>query len=395
MSQARPIPALVLLANARLPSERAQSLQVLQAACSFARAGAACTLLHARRRQVAELPPGTDLFEHYGVPPGARADVRAVPCIDWIDSVPRALQYLPARAQELSFSRNAARAVRREHAAATVLSREIEAARALLSAGHGRVFLELHRLPGGRTRTAWLREILPGLRGLVAISGGVREDLLALGLAPERVVVEHDAFEPARFAGAPSRDRARAELGVPADGPLVVYTGGLLAWKGVEVLVEAARRLPRVTFVIAGGMRADVERLGDLARGAANVRLDGFQPPGRVPVYLAAADVLAVPNRSEPAISARYTSPLKVFEAMAMGVAVVASDLPSMRDLLTHGEDAWLVAPDRAEALAEGLQRVLGDAELRRGLAQRLHARTGRHTWDARAARLLAWMGSR
>ncbi len=387
--------ALVLVSNARLPSHRAQSLQVVQAACAFARAGVATTLAHALRRRTPPVAGGGALFAYYGVPPGPRADLRAIPCSDWIDTVPRALQFLPARLQELTFSRHAARFVLRERREATVLSREIEAARALLRAGHERVFLELHRVPGGRARRAWLREVARCGHGILAISEGVRDDLSELGIDPGAVAVEHDAFEPARFQGVPGRAQARAQLGIAPDVALVAYTGGLLEWKGVDVLVDAARSVPEASFVIAGGMEADVERVRRHAQGLSNVRLDGFQAPGRVPLYLSAADVLAIPNRSAPAISARYTSPLKVFEAGAIGAAVVASDLPALRALLSHGQDAWLVPADEAQALAQGLRKLLSDGALRSRLGSALKARVREHTFDARAARILAWMASR
>ncbi len=385
----------MLLSNARLPSERAQSLQVVQAACAFARAGVSTTLLHARRRRTPALPAGQDVFSHYGAPSGPRAELVALPCSDWIDAVPRALQFLPARVQELTFSRNAARFVLRERRQAAVLSREIEAARMLLRGGHRCVFLELHRVPGGRARRAWLSEVARSARGILAISEGVRSDLVDLGLDPACMLVEHDAFERARFLGVPERAAARAELGIAPDAALVAYTGGLLAWKGVEVLVDAARLVPEATFLIAGGMEADLQRLRAHAAGLSNVRLDGFQAPARVPLYLRAADVLAIPNRSQPAISSRYTSPLKVFEAGALSAAVVASDLPSLRALLTHGENAWLVPPDYPSALALGLRKLLADPGLRARLGAALRERTTEHTFDARAARILDWMASR
>jgi glycosyltransferase involved in cell wall biosynthesis len=122
------------------------------------------------------------------------------------------------------------------------------------------------------------------------------------------------------------------------------------------------------------------------------VRIEGFQPPARVPLYLAAGDLAVVPNRSKPAISARHTSPLKVFEAMAAGVALVASDLPSLREVLVDGENALLVAPDDAAALAKGIERLAGDAGLRARIAARLRAQADDFTWDARAKRVLAWM---
>jgi len=382
-------PKLVLVANARMPSQRAQSLQVAQAAAAFARAGASTRLCYARRRATPALPDGEDLWSYYAVGAGPHPDVQDIGCVDWIDSVPRALQYVPARMQELSFALRATRVVQALPAETLVLTREIEVARSL--AGRPGVFLELHRVPAGRLRQRWLRHAAPNIDGIVAISGGVVEDLERSGVRAKRIIVEHDAYEPTRFSSLPSSDAARAQLELPVGRPLVVYTGGMLEWKGVELLVEAARGMPAAYFVIAGGMDADVARLREQARGLDNVRFDGFQPPSRVPLYLAAGDVGVVPNRSRPAISARYTSPLKVFEAMAAGLPLVVSDLPSLREILNE-EEAVFVAPDDAVALGAGLEAVLRDESRRGALAARLAERAPGHTWDARAERLLTWM---
>ena len=383
---------LVLVANTRIPSQRAQSLQVVQMAAAFERAGAHVALFHAKRRPAIELPPGQDAWRWYGVELAEKPVLEPIPCVDWIDRVPRVLQYVPARLQEQSFGKNAARAVLTSHPVARVLTREVETAHLLAKKKRPNVFLELHRVPGGRLRRRALKASARACAGIVAISNGVKEDLVALGLDAQRIVVEHDGFEPERFAHLPTKAKARAELGLPASVPLVVYTGGLLEWKGVDLLVEAARRLPDAYVVIAGGMDADVKRLRQKVGGLPNVRIDGFQAPERVPLYLAAGDVGVVPNRSKPAISARYTSPLKVFESMAAGLPLVASDLPSLRELLTHERDALLVPADDAGALASALQRLLADPHLQKRLAAAFSARAPDHAWIARARRLLAWM---
>ena len=385
----------MLVANARMPSPRAQSLQVAQAAGAFARAGVATTLLHPQRAKTQPLPPGVDLWDYYGLPPGARPSAEALRCIDWIERVPRALQYVPARLQESSFSKSAALRVLGGHAGATVLSREAECALHLVRKRRERVFLELHRVPGGRLRRRWTLAACKSAAGVIAISGGVRDDLVALGVDALKITVEHDGFETSRFRGLPSRKEARERLKLPQDVPLVVYTGGLLEWKGVDVLVEAARALPDVYFAIAGGMTKDVAQLRTHAGGLANLRIDGFQPPELVPLYLAAGDLGVVPNRAKPAISAKYTSPLKVFEAMAVGLPLVASDLPSLREILTHDTDAWLVKPDDPAALAEGIRALVAEPSLRARLGKALGARAAEHSWDARAARILAWIDAR
>lgn len=388
-----PGPRLDWIANARLPSRRAQSLQVVRMAGALASAGAEVRLLHAERHPTPALPPGKTLFQHYAVSIDPEPEVVAVPCRDYIDRTPTRLQYLPARLQELTFARNAARAV---GSAGTewALTRELETARHLVRAGHQGTFLELHRVPGGRMRQRWLREALDGVRGVVAISGGVAEDLLGLGLDRDRLLVEHDAADLEPFSQGVTQAAARGELGLTEGRPLVVYAGSLLPWKGVEILVDAAGFLPEADFLIAGGSPEEVERLSQRSKGLTNLRLDGHQDPGRVPNYLIAADVFCVPNRSEPAISARYTSPLKIFEAMAAGIPMVVSDLPAMRDILSERE-AEFVAPDSATALAAGLRALIEDPHRRYHMSKRLRIRAPKHSWERRASRILEWMKER
>jgi glycosyltransferase involved in cell wall biosynthesis len=386
---------LCLVANTRMPSQRAQALQVAQMSAAFARRGSATSVLIANRRPSVELAAGVDVFDWYGVPQGPRPELVPVECVDWIERVPRLLQYVPARLQEQSFARNAAAVVRERFRGARIVSREIEVAARLVRAGEPRVYLEVHRVPGGRLRRRALITSADGVQGIVAISGGVRDDLERLGVERSLITVEHDAFEPGRFAHRPSAADARAQLDLPRDVPLVVYTGGLLEWKGVDVLVDAAKALPEIYFVVAGGMEADVQRLRQHAAGLANLRIDGFQPPERVALYLAAGDVGVVPNRAQPEISARYTSPLKVFEAMAAGLPLVASNVPSLREILAPEEEAVFVAPDDASALAQGIEALTSDASRREAMSRRLLARAPLHTWDARAERLLAWMDGR
>jgi glycosyltransferase involved in cell wall biosynthesis len=290
---------------------------------------------------------------------------------------------------------SAAREVMRKHDGALVLSRELETARALVRKRRPGVFLEVHRVPGGKLRRKWLLQAAPRLAGIIAISGGVRGDLIALGVPAGSILVAHDGFEPTRFANLPDKRSARAQLDLDPERPLVVYTGGLLEWKGVELLVESARSLPEVQVVVAGGMAADVARIRRLGAGIDNLRIDGFQAPERVGLYLAAADLGVVPNRSTPAISARYTSPLKVFEAMGVGLPLVASDLPSLREILSHDVDAWLVPADSAAELTRGIRVLLDDPERRARIGKALAARGPEFDWDARTRRMLEWMLNR
>lgn len=390
-----PSPHVVLVANARMPSQRAQSVQLAQAARGFHRAGARVTLLHARRRDTPGGRPSAEVLGELLSSGGGAdcAELVAIPCVDWIDSVPRRLQFVPARAQEWTFGRGAARWIERHAPGALVLARDVEVAHRLRS--RAGVAWEVHRVPGGSLRRRWASEaIAAGVRA-IAISGGVAEDLAHPELGARDVPVEHDAVDEHLVDALPTRDDARRSLGLDPDRQVVLYAGGLLRWKGVDVLVDAARdpALADALVLVVGGMDRDVAALRERAGGAENLRIDGFRPAADIPSYLAAADVGVVPNRRSPRISSHYTSPLKVFEALAAGLPLVVSDLPSLRDVL-DGDTATFVEPEDPAALAAGIAELLGDGGLRERRAAAGRERVRQNTWTARARRILGHLGA-
>ena len=176
--------------------------------------------------------------------------------------------------------------------------------------------------------------------------------------------------------------------------PIVGYAGHLYPWKGVDVLLRALAALPNVRGLIVGGSEAELDLArarqlsADLGLGD-RVTFTGWVRPSEVPRLLRDAAILVVPNRSMPA-SARYTSPLKLFEYLALGKPVVASDLPALREILRDQENALLVPPDRPAALAAALRDVLEDSALAERLSRGAHVEAQKYTWDRRAERLEA-----
>jgi glycosyltransferase involved in cell wall biosynthesis len=112
-----------------------------------------------------------------------------------------------------------------------------------------------------------------------------------------------------------------------------------------------------------------------------------------VPTLLRALDVCVMPFPDTPHYR-HDMSPLKMFEYMAAGRAILATDLPSVREVLVDGESALLVPPGDAPALARGMCRLLADADLRERLGVRARAEAARYSWDARARRLLEGLPS-
>ena len=177
----------------------------------------------------------------------------------------------------------------------------------------------------------------------------------------------------------------------------VVYAGQLYAWKGVDVLLRALALLPDATLTVIGGRGSsdgpdpDLARcraLSDELRIGARVTFTGFVPHAEVRGRLAGAGVAVVPL-PDRLMSRYFTSPLKVFDYMAAGVPMVASDLPALHDVLQDGENALLVPPDDPEALATAIRRLLVNPGLADRLRRTAFDGVGAFTWDARAARIL------
>jgi glycosyltransferase involved in cell wall biosynthesis len=266
---------------------------------------------------------------------------------------------------------------------------------------------EIHDLPQGRMGPRFLRWFMSGkgARRLVMITRALADDLaaqlgprLGASVGPPMGVIAPDAVDLERYQDLPSPQEARRRLcpdypGLAPERFTAGYTGHLYSGRGAELLLEIARRLPHVTFLIVGGEPQDVARTREQARGLENVLLAGFAPNSAVPAYQAACDVLLMPYQRQVAASsggniARYLSPMKLFEYMACERAIVSSDLPVLREVL-HAENAVLLPGDSADAWVSALETLRQDEALRRSLAARARREAQEHTWEARAAAII------
>jgi glycosyltransferase involved in cell wall biosynthesis len=156
--------------------------------------------------------------------------------------------------------------------------------------------------------------------------------------------------------------------------------------------------LPDTHLLLVGGGEEDRARLRNLEAFAAardRIRFQDQVPPDEVPLYLRAADVLVLPNSGRFAISRHYTSPMKLFEYMAAGRPMVASDLPSLREVLNHEENALLVPPEDPKALAQAIIRLLTDPSLKDRLVASAAGNVIRYGWPQRAMGILEFMKTR
>lgn len=253
-------------------------------------------------------------------------------------------------------------------------------------------FYEMHDFPESKFRMfGWF---LRRIRYILVHNRWKLEQLRHLyDASVPKAICEPNAVDLSVFDLPITKEEARRKLGLSAEGKLVVYTGHLYAWKGVDSLLAAGALLPEdYTIAFVGGTSEDIERFRNAAAGKRNIKIVGHRPHNEIPLWQKAADVLVLPNTAKKKIAAYYTSPMKLFEYMASKRPIVASRLPSILELVDDSS-AYLVKPDDAHALAASIT----DALSHRGKAERLalsaYERVREHTWDKRARRILAFAG--
>lgn len=166
----------------------------------------------------------------------------------------------------------------------------------------------------------------------------------------------------------------------------VIYTGAFFGWKGVADLVAAAAELPGFRIRLIGGDAMQVAKLlAEAPPAKAELQFEGRKPHNEIMGALSTSCIAVLPNR--PDTDSRFTSPIKLFEYMGAGCAVVASDLPSIREILADDEAFWF-APGDPQALAGALQLAVENPERTRAMGERLREKAETYTWQARARRL-------
>lgn len=240
---------------------------------------------------------------------------------------------------------------------------------------------------------------------IVVVSRAMRDELIARSVDGHRILVNPNAVDPNRYTPAIDGSAVRRRLGL--DGRTVLgFISTFQPWHGAVVLARAfvallndhpEHRGSVHLLMIGTGAEADHARrvIEDAGFGDA-VTFTGLVAQESGPEHLAACDILVSPHVPNADGSPFFGSPTKLFEYMAMGRGIVASNLDQIGEVLRHGETAWLVPPADVAGLAEGLDRLVRDRALRDalGAAARREA-LAQHTWHAHVLRTLEALDAR
>lgn len=366
---------IVAIAGSAIPSDTANSIQVMKACSALAQLGHDLTLI------VPDFdlrPSNFDQQQHYGI-------ASSFP-IEWLAGKNRRLFTWTSvrRAQKLN---------------PDILYTWFPQSAVFGLLARKPVIFESHLQPTGHFGPLWHRAFarLPGRKRLACITFALKRTLENdhhMWMRARDVVIAPNGVELERFASLPDPEQARASIGL-REAPTVLCAGHLYAGRGADLFLDLAKWTPQASFVWVGGRASDVEEWKRKATGLSNVSFVGFVPNVELPRYLAAADILLMPyarsilGSSGDASSASVASPMKMFEYMAAGRAILTSDLPVIREVLDE-HTAVFCPPEDIHAWRAALTDLLADSRLRAALAKQARREVEQYTWLARAEKILA-----
>jgi glycosyltransferase involved in cell wall biosynthesis len=234
---------------------------------------------------------------------------------------------------------------------------------------------------------------------IVVVSQPLKDELVNRGIEPDKILVNPNGVDSDRYSPKVDGSSIRVKYHV-ADKTVIGFIGTFGHWHGAEVLAEAFGRLLKEypvyrdsvkLLMIGDGMTMPLvkEELEKYTVGDACI-LTGRIPQEDGPAYLAACDILASPHIPNPDGTPFFGSPTKLFEYMAMGKGIVASDLDQIGEILKHDKTALVVKPGDAQSLMLGLKMLIDHKELRERLGRAAREEVvANYTWKEHTRKIV------
>lgn len=371
---------LIYIANARVPTQRAHGLQIAKMCEEFARASFNVSLIIPRSFNSIK----DNIFDYYNLQKTFKVTrLFSIDFSAWMNPLPAFFYWI----RTISFTLSTFFFVLLHTTRDDFIYVRYDTATFLALVPFLRtrnITCEAHFLLSG-----WQQKILLRCENIVVITSQAKKIYDQKILFDEKVLVAPDGVSVGDFDMPFSKNEARDRLKLPKDKKLAIYTGYFFEWKGIDVLVRAAKQFDDTEeLVLVGGAGYDTERINNLIvqEGIRNVRIIGHRPYREMVLYQRAADCLVVTSSAKNDQSKFFTSPLKLFEYMAAGRPIVASDTSSIREILNE-RNAILVPADDSNGMVRGIRRAFsGDGEEK---ATRAKQEVFKYSWGARVKIIL------
>ncbi len=369
---------LVYIANVRIPTEKAHGYQICKMCEEFSSQGIKVELwVPTRENNIKE-----DAFSFYGIK--NNFVIKKIKSFDF-------LQYEKYLRKFSFWLQNIWFVIKlfliKTDKDAIIYTRDSEIGLVFNLRGNKTV-LESHNWP--ESKSLLFKYLVKKFDKIIIITHKLKELFLAAGLPDGRMMVAPDGVDLEKFDIEISKEEARKKINLPLDKKIALYSGSLYlyGWKGVDILLEAVKILPKdYLVVLVGGEPNEVAKIKKEYSGN-NLFLIGRRRREEIPYYLKAADVLVLPNKKGEKISEKYTSPLKLFEYMASKRPIVASNLPSIKEVMNE-QNCVFFDSDNPEDLVDKIKLVLNDNSLAARISEQAYQDAKFYTWEKRAADVL------
>ena len=250
------------------------------------------------------------------------------------------------------------------------------------------IFFETHQI----RNYAWLYRIaLRRVRGIVVVTERLKKKFIEeYNIPAQKILVARDAVDLAKFASAKQNRDVWVRHGISPEKKIVLYAGTLATEKGVHTLARVATLVSsNVQIVFLGGVLEQVEAFRRAYGDLKNVSILGRVDYGAVPEYVVSADILVLPDSGDFTYSNLYTSPMKLFEYMASKRPIIASDVPSLGEVLDDTTATFFKA-DSSESLRDAIHYVLSHTDESEKKAIHAHDVVAGFTWEKRTKSIVA-----
>ncbi|MBF0538357.1 MAG: glycosyltransferase family 4 protein [Nitrospirae bacterium] len=218
--------------------------------------------------------------------------------------------------------------------------------------------------------------------GVITISNLLREELLQVFQLKDKPIITIPNAVKGELV-----DNTTDADNIAREG--LLYAGGLYPWKGVDTLIKAMVFIPdEVLTIVGGGSRLDeLKQLAAEIGVSDRINFTGYVEQIQVIKYMSCARIAIIPNiLHKPSI---HSSPLKMFEFMAMGLPIVASNIPGITDVLTDRVNVLLFEPGNVRQLASSVKSLLDDPLYANEIANNAKTLASDYTYDKRSRQIM------
>lgn len=391
---------LIYIANARMPTEKAHGLQIMQMCSAFTNLARIRNESDTNARIKVELvvpkrfnPIKKDPFEYYGIKKNFK--IKKMPCLDLVNFgkagfLIECISFLISARVYLLFKNYDILYTREQ----------------FIGLFFRDYILEIHSLP--KKITSLHKKFWEKAKALIVLTSFIKKKLVEDGLSENKILVAPDGVDLERFKvypeqseGSDLRFEIRERLNLPLDKKIISYIGKYKTkgeTKGVEELIKTFAKilsdLPNSFILLVGINQNEINEVEKIFKNS-NINKKNYKiilhvPYNKIPYYLKSSDILIM-NYPKTIHYAYYMSPLKLFEYMASGQPIVASNLPSIREILNEN-NAILVKPDDPEDLAWGIKKILADKKLADRISKQAYQDVQKYTWGKRAREIIRFI---